>query len=169
MNEITNIWNTLVQSNTFNFIVMVLILGYIFKKINFISILDNVKDNIVSVIEKSKEEKLKAAKELELANELVKNLDNEINEQLNEAQEQAKALSKNIDEETEAKVNNIRKNIERATVTEEKTISARLLNKTAIKALESAKNKISEILKTSPELHDKYIQESIYELDRIEI
>ena len=55
-------------------------------------------------------------------------------------------------------------NIERALTAEEKTISARLSKKTASTSSELAKRHIKSVLDAHPELHEKYINQSIEEL-----
>ena len=46
MNELANFWNTIVQTNTFNFAILVLIFAIVFKKIKVGDILENLKEDI---------------------------------------------------------------------------------------------------------------------------
>ena len=64
MNTIGQIWNFIVTSNFFNFVVMVLILAWIVKKFDLINALENIKLNIQNTIKKAEEEKAAAEKEL---------------------------------------------------------------------------------------------------------
>lgn len=169
MRQIIDIWNFIVHSNTFNFIVMLLILGWLVKKFKVAESLDVLKNNIIDSIEKAKTEKSEAQKILNEAQDAVKNLDNEVKERLTQAEEHAKSISQRIADETEIKVKQIEDSIERVIEAEEKTISSRLAGKTAKASIELAKNHISNLLKQHPELHDKYIDESINEIDRIKI
>ena len=59
MNTVLHIWDTLVKSNTFNFIVMLLILGWIVKKFAIKDSLEGLKNSVINSIEKAKEEKEK--------------------------------------------------------------------------------------------------------------
>ena len=169
MKELLDIWNFIVHSNTFNFIVMVLLLVWIVKKFNIKNALEVMKNNIIDSIEKSKQEKESASKTLNEANDAVKNLDSEINARITQAEEQGKNLAKQILTEADKKVKQIENNIERVVEAEEKTISSKLTSKTVKASVELSKNHIINLLKTNPELHEKFINESIEEIDRIKI
>ena len=164
MNTIGQIWNFIVTSNFFNFVVMVIILAWIVKKTNLAAALENVKNNIKNTIAKAEEEKASGEKELLAAQKSVENLESEIKTKIEFAEKQAEKIAKNIALETEKKVENIKNNIERALTAEEKTISARLSKKTASASSELAKRHIKSILEAHPQLHEKYINQSIEEL-----
>ena len=57
MNTVIHIWDILVKSNTFNFIVMLFILGWIVKKFAIKDSLEGLKNSVINSIEKAKEEK----------------------------------------------------------------------------------------------------------------
>ncbi len=164
MNTVGQIWNFIVTSNFFNFVVMVLILAWIVKKVNLGTVLENAVNNIKNIISKAEEEKTSAEKELLNAQKSVKNLDFEIKEKIDTAEKQAEKIAKNIILDTEKKVQNIKSNIDRVLEAEEKTISARLSKKTATASSELAKQHIKSVLALHPELHEKYINQSIEEL-----
>lgn len=169
MSSIGHIWNIIVTSNTFNFAVMLIILGMIFKKFNIMQGLENSIQKVIDSIEKSKAEKKSAQEKLAAANDLIKNLDSEIADQLNTAQEQGEILHTNISKDAENRIANIENNIERIVSSEEKTVSTLLAQKTAAAAISTAERHIRTVLETSPGMHDKYIRESIEELDRIQL
>ena len=146
MNTVLHIWDTLVKSNTFNFIVMLLILGWIVKKFAIKDSLEGLKNSVINSIEKAKEEKENALTELQKAEKSVEN------------------VAENILSKTEEKIKQIEDNIQRTVDAEEKTISAKLASKTAKASAELAKNHIKSMLKAHPELHKKYIDQSIEEL-----
>ena len=164
MNTISEIWNFIVTSNFFNFVVMVLILTWIINKVNLADILEKAVVNIKTTIEKAEQEKSAGEKELQTALKSVENLDNEIKERINTAEKHAEKIAQNIITETEQKVKNIESNIERAVTAEEKTISARLSKKAASASAELAKQHIKAVLESNPSLHEKYINQSIEEL-----
>ncbi len=164
MNTIGQIWNFIVTSNFFNFVVMVLILTWIINKVNLADILEKAVANIKNTIEKAEQEKASGEKQLQTALKSVENLDNEIKEKIESAKEHAEKIAQNIITETEQKVKNIESNIERAVTAEEKTISARLSKKTAAASAELAKQHIKAVLEANPSLHEKYINQSIEEL-----
>lgn len=164
MNTVAQIWNTIVTSNFFNFVVMVLILAWIFKKADLINKLENAKLNIKSSITNSEKEKLNAEKELLDTKKSVENLDNEIKIKIQDAENRAETMAKNIAAVTEEKVQKIKNSVSTAVQTEEKKLSNTLSKKTAKASSELAKANIKAILKSHPELHEKYINQSIEEL-----
>lgn len=169
MENLIHIWNTIVASNTFNFVVMLFILGWVVKKFALKSSLENLQNKVEQTIQTSEKEKEIGILTLENAQKSVENLDDEIAENLDQAKSQAENLAKEILEKAENKVKQFELNIEKAVVSEEKQISARLMSDTAKKSSELAKDKIEKLLEDHPELHEKFINESLTELDRIEL
>ncbi len=164
MNTISEIWNFIVTSNFFNFVVMVLILTWIINKVNLADILEKAVTNIKTTIEKAEQEKVSGEKELQNALKSVENLEEEIKQKISNAENNAERIAQNIITEAEQKVKNIQSNIERVETAEEKTISARLSKKTAAASAELAKLHIKAVLEANPSLHEKYINQSIEEL-----
>ena len=85
MNTIIHIWDTLVKSNTFNFLVMLAILYWIVKKFDIAGSLENFKSSIINSINKADEEKETAKNILLSAEKSVENLDSEISQKLKNA------------------------------------------------------------------------------------
>ena len=96
MNTIGQIWNFIVTSNFFNFVVMVLILTWIINKVNLADILEKAVVSIKNTIEKAEQEKSAGEKELQTALKSVENLDNEIKERINTAEKHAEKIAQNI-------------------------------------------------------------------------
>lgn len=86
MNQLTEFWNLIVQSNTFNFAILLLIFAIVFKKINLTAMIEKMKDSIIVMIENANNERENAKNELETAQKAVENLENEINEQIHRAE-----------------------------------------------------------------------------------
>lgn len=169
MSEIINIWDFIVKSNAFNFIVMILLLGYIFKKVNLEAALENIKKQIIEAIENSKLEKAKAELELKKAQKAVENLDSEIKERFELAEKNVQGVVEQTLENAKLQAEHIEKNVFTAIENEEKQVSAKILNSTAVKALETAKDKIISRLKDHPELHEKFINEAIDDIDKVKV
>lgn len=169
MENLVQIWDTIVKSNTFNFIVMLAILAWVVNKFNLKASLDNLKEKVIRALETSKTEKEKGILALENAKKSTENLETEITENLSQAENQAKNIMNEVLTTAENKVKQIQSNIEKVITSEEKQISARLMSKTAQKSAEKAKSKIVSLLQEHPELHEKFINESLEELDRIEL
>lgn len=159
-----NFWNAIVQSNTFNFAVLVLIFAVLYKKLNVSKVVDNIKNDIVKKLNDAKLEREQAkAKLLDVQNS-VKNLDNEIKENLANAKLRAKNLSEQIIKNAENQVQLIEKNVKNVISGEEKTLSTSINDKALKKAIELAEQKIIKTLEDNPKLHDKFIEESIGEI-----
>ena len=139
------------------------------KKLKAGAALENLKNAIIKRIDDSKAEKEKALSELKNAEKAVENLDNEIKERYNLAEQNADGVIKQTVMNAENQVSHILQNAENAIENEEKQISAQILKSTAEKALLTAKDIIAARLKENPELHEKYINEAIEDIDRVKL
>lgn len=160
------IWNLILESNTFNFVVLVIILAVILHKMNFLSVLENLKENIINRIEMSKSEREKADRELVTAKNAVANLDNEIKESVELTKKNIDAAVKSTIEAAERQAENILGNVKNVVENEEKQVSSKILKSTEVQAVQSAKEKIIARLKANPELHNKYIDEAIQDIEK---
>lgn len=164
-----NVWNVILESNTFNFLVLAIIIIYLMKKLKAGAALENLKNAIIKRIDDSKVEKEKALSELKNAEKAVENLDNEIKEHYDLTAKNVDGVIKQTEANTENQIAHIAKNAENAIENEEKQISAQILKNTAEKALLTAKDIIAAKLKEHPELHEKYINEAIEDIDKVKI
>lgn len=169
MKEFAEIWDIIVRSNTFNFVLLVAIFWFLFKKINVSNFIGKLQQDIINAIENVKKSKELAGEKLSKAKDSVKNLESDIKAQMDLADNTAKTISDNILEDTEKRIEIIHSSVDKTIATEEKSLSAKLTEKAAAAAVAIAKNHIINTLKNRPDLHDKYIGESIQELDRINL
>ena len=124
-------WNKFVQSNTFNFIVMLCILYWITKKFNISGMLESFRSNVINSIKQEEEEKEKAKLELNSAKDSIAGLEDTITEQLKNADKQAEDVAKNIIMNAQKKAQQIELNADKLIKAEEKIVSAKLAAKTA--------------------------------------
>lgn len=164
MNEFLNFWDIIVKSNTFNFAVLLLIFAVLFKKLNISDTIEKIKLNIIKTIDDAKFEREQAKNKLYDAQKSVENLDNEIKERLNDAKTRVENLSAQILDNAENQIQMIRKNLENIILAEEKTLSSKMSDKALKSAIELAKQKVIKTLEEQPELHNKFIEESIGEI-----
>lgn len=164
MNEFINFWKLIVESNTFNFAVLLLIFALLFKKLNISDTVEKIKQNIIKSIEDAKLEREQAKQKLTEAQNSVEHVEEEIKERLQDASIRAKSLAKQIQNETSLKVKLIEKNIERVIEAEEKTLSSQMSDKALKSAIRLAKEHIKKTLAENPDLHNKFIEESIGEI-----
>ena len=94
---------------------------------------------------------------------------NKIQNRLKQAENHGQDLAEKIFKDTELKIKQIENNIEKVIDTEEKTLSADLTKKTVKASVELAVKQVQNILANNPQLHEKFINESIDEIDRIKL
>lgn len=169
MNGFFEIWDLIVRSNTLNFVLLVVIFCFVFKKIQILNIIDNLRQRIIDNIENAKNLKTLADSKLSKAKDSVKNLEKDINSQLTQAKTTADSIAETVNKNTEKQIELINDNVNKTITTEEKTVSAQLTEKAASAAVAVAQLHILNTLKNRPDLQNKYIAESIHELDRIQL
>lgn len=162
-------WNLIVQSNTFNFAILVIIIAVVFAKIDLPGIIEKIKNDVARAIENAKQEKENAEKDLKTAQKTAANTDNEVAEQLKTAENNAQNLSQGIMKNTELQIENIKSNILKVINAEEKSLSAKLTQNTVNNSIELAKQNIINKLNENPDLHNKFIDDSINEIDRVQL
>lgn len=161
---INEIFDIIVKSNTFNFIIMMLIIFVVAKKLNLSQTLKNTKNEIISKIEYSQSEKNEAQEELSKAKIAFENVETEVAEKIETAKADSKNLANEILNAAQGKIKQIEDNALKVIEAEEKTISARLTAKAAKESTELAKENIKNLLKENPQLHEKFVIQSIQEL-----
>ncbi len=88
MNEFVNLWNLILESNTFNFVVLVVILVIVMQKLHISDKLEDIKHEIIDKIEKSKQAKEDAAYSLADAKTKIEHLEEDIEEKRNKNEEE---------------------------------------------------------------------------------
>lgn len=167
LETISNIWKTVVESNLFNFIIFVAILTWIFKKINVADMISSLQKKIIKILDDVKKNHDEAKNELENASKAVKNLDSELKTIVEEASKSASVIGDKILDEAKKQIENIESNAEKIISAEEKMLISKLTKNTSKASVKIAKDNIVQVLEQTPTLHEKYINESIDELDRL--
>lgn len=169
MNELFNFWKLIVESNTFNFIVLLVILVIVMQKLKVSEAAAKLKDNIVNAIENAKNAKEKAKTYYDDAKSKIEHIEDEVSERLALATRQAENVADSISENTSRKVTQIEHNVEKVVEAEKKTLITELTEKTTKSSIILAEKYIKLRLDNEPELQDKYIEEGIEELDKVNI
>lgn len=169
LSSLSKIWNVIVMSNTFNFVIFVAILAWIFKKINVGAMITSLQEKIIKIIEDAKREKAEALNMLANAEKSVANLGEELETIVGDAEKSAEVISKKIMSEAEKQLLSIELNTTRVIEAEEKMLISKLTKSTSATSVEVAKAHIKKVLEQTPSLHEKYINESINELDRLSL
>ena len=165
----TDFWNLIVESNTFNFAILVIILAVVFVKIDLPGIIEKIKNDVAKAIENVKKEKENAEIELKSAQKTAANTDNEVAQQLKTAEDNAQNLAQGIMKNTETQMENIKSNILRVITAEEKNLSSKLTQEAVDNSIELAKQNIINKLNENKSLHEKFIDDSINEIGRVQL
>ena len=162
-----DVFDLILHSNLFNFAIFMLIIIVICAKVDIGSLLSKMRDKVVTEINNSKAAKEHASVELKQANDEYSKLPQELENISNFAAQKSESLSKQIELETEQKVANIVKNTQNILAAEQKHAASALISKLGVKSVEYAMYDIIQELTKNPQLHDKFIEESISKLDEV--
>ena len=146
---------------------MIALFAFIIIKFNLIGKLDSAISKVKETIDNSQNAKLNSIEELKQADEAVKNVNNEVEEIENKAQENIVNLEKRLAQESENRVESIKKSADRIIDAKEKEIISRLSKKTVLASFEVARKHIINLLEQNPDYHQQFIKESIEELNRL--
>ena len=108
-----------------------------------------------------------AEKDLDEIKEKIKHLPEEIADIKQSAENNIRGIEKRINEEIEEKKKDIENNAKRILGLETKKFKSRLSAVLSQASIDLAKNNALEQLNNNRELHDKYINDAIDEIDRI--
>lgn len=169
LSVITKIWNVLVETNTFNFIIFVALMALIFKKIDVKTIITSVQEKTIKIIEEAKTSQNEATEALLNAEKSLENIDKDLKVIIAEAEKSAEVIGKKILSEAEKQIENINTNAMKVIEAEEKLLISKLTKSTSTASVQIAKSHVEKVLQETPTLHDKYIDESIDELDRLSL
>lgn len=169
MQEILSFFKYLATSNTINFIIMVVILAVIVKKMNLSASMNKSISGVESSIKKSDEEKVISENKLAEAKDRIEKLPTDIKNLEEGAVAKADVFKSKIEESTQKTISGIESNIDRVISIEEKKISNIMTGKTVIASVELAKDNIKNLLKSNPDLHNKFFEDSLDELDKVKL
>ena len=162
-------WDLIVRSNTFNFIVLLVILAIIYQKLNISSAIEKMKSDIAAFLENSKKEREASEKHLTDTKKSVEHLDEEIKETL----EKSKVLAQNVFDEIQSmaqkSVEKIEANVDKIIDNETRKINTQLSRTTASSAVALATAKLKERFEKDHALHEKHINDAIETLNRIKL
>lgn len=165
----SNIFQLLIHSNTLNFIIVVAILIVLVLKLNLKEKVELLRDEIKNYVDASFQEKSKAEKDLSAIKEKIEQLPGEIENIKLSAENSVKSIGEKIRSEVIEQKRDIENNAERIFNLETKKFKQKLTTILTEKSVEIAKENALNQLKGNNELHNKYINSAIDELDRISL
>ena len=160
------IWNTIVQTNTFNFIIFVILFAIIFKYAKVGSLITSMQAKVKQYVDDSEHAKEASAQELVKAEQKAANVETEIAEIVENADLNATRLGRKILADANIQSENILSNAEKLNDSNGKKIISELSQQAALVSVELAKRHIIGVLDKKPQYHAKFVEDSIKELDR---
>ena len=160
-----NIIQTLIQSNTLNFLIVILCLAFIIRKINVGKKLEALKSEIKSYVNEAENEKTAAETRLNKINEKIQKLPNEIARIERSTKNNIEGLSKKTQDDIQEKKQDIDNNVKRIIDLETKKFKSQLTSLLTEASINLAKDNAKKQLENNRAMHDKYIYEAIDEID----
>lgn len=162
------IWNDILISNLFNFVLMLLLLGWILKKFNIADKLEAGRKSIEDRITLAKITKENAKQILFDVQERDKEVDREVYETINHSVQNAVIVGERLIKDAEKQAESYDKTTKRAIETNIEKLRMNLTDETAQESIRLAKNHIVKQLDDNRDLHIRYINESIDALKGVE-
>ncbi len=159
----------LAESNTINFIIMLGILAVIVIKMNLKASMDTSISNVAGIIKKSDDAKSESITKLEKSKAEIEKLPTDIENLKKEAKVKADVFKKQIENSSSEEISNIKNSVSRVMSIEEKKISNDLQKKTVEESILMAEKNIKRMLSENSDLHRQFIQESLDELDKVNL
>lgn len=159
----------LAESNTINFIIMLGILAVIVIKMNLKASMDISISNVADIIKKSDDAKSESITKLEKSKAEIEKLPTDIENLKKEAKVKADVFKKQIENSSSEEISNIKNSVSRVMSIEEKKISNDLQKKTIEESILMAEKNIKKMLSENSDLHRQFIQESLDELDKVNL
>lgn len=153
------------ETNLFNFILLVLLFAFCAAKFNLAGMINSMQEKIAVLINDVKQNRLNSEKALDEAKEAVKNIDNDIEKINIEAQKNAETISNKIIEDGRKQAENIILSADKIIEAEKKQIITNLIKDFSEISIEKSRENIVNMLVDNNDLHEKYINESIDKLD----
>ena len=167
MQTISELFKFILESNIINFCLMVWLLVWICKKMDFGSIFTKSVKSVEDYIEKSKEEKQNSNNLVFESKKLIEKLPSQISEIEKFNKQKCDIFRKQLEASTKKSVEKLNNNIERIIEIEEKKVSNAVTEYSFRKSVEKAQTDIVSMLESKPELHKKFIDESLEELEKL--
>lgn len=160
------IWNLIVKTNTFNFIIFVALFAIIIKYAKVGNMISSMQAKVKQFIDDSIIAKENSEKELKLAETKVEKVESEIKEIHDNADLNAMRLGRKILADANIQSESILQNADKINDANGKKIISELSQEAALISVELAKRHIISVLKKKPQYHAKFVSDSINELDR---
>lgn len=161
------LFSTLLYSNTLNFLLMVVLFAVVLWKIDVKKAFVTMREEIKKVVEKSENEKKLALTELEHTKEDLQKLPQELEKIIDDAKKSAVNIAKDLEAKGNDEIKKLEHQAEKAFKFEEKKFYELLASMTSNAAVDLARENVISELSQKSELHNKFIDDALNELDRV--
>ena len=153
------------RTNLFNFVIFLSILIFLFKKIDVVGMLDNMKNVVIENIEASKTSKLDSETHLKEIEEKVSHIEEEIDGIIKKSEQNAKLVGEKIIEDANHTVESIKDNSKKLVENKSALLKNDILRRASEASIEVARNHIVNELNNNYDLHQKLIDERLEALN----
>ena len=153
------------RTNLFNFVIFLSILIFLFKKIDVVGMLDNMKNVVIENIESSKTSKLDSETHLKEIEEKVSHIEEEIDGIIKKSEQNAKLVGEKIIQDANHTVESIKDNSKKLVENKSALLKNDILRRASEASIEVARNHIVNELNNNYDLHQKLIDESLEALN----
>ena len=153
------------KTNLFNFIIFLSILIFLFKKIDVVGMLENMKNAVIENIEASKTSKSESETHLKEIQEKVSHIEEEIDGIIKKSEQNAKLVGEKIIEDANHTVESIKDNSKKLVENKSALLKNDILRRASEASIEVARNHIANELNNNYDLHQKLIDESLEALN----
>lgn len=159
----------ILHSNVLNFALMLVILAWIIKKAKIADSIEEGRKLTENKVSNSVSEKDNSHKELKDAQLSVNNLGQEVEKVFDRAKNTLKTIEEKIEQDARKQVQTIEGNIERVVNSEINKTKLNLSKGVSNASVKLAQANIEKILESDKSLHNKFIIDSINEIDKVEL
>lgn len=153
------------RTNLFNFVIFLSILIFLFKKIDVVGMLDNMKNVVIENIESSKTSKSDSETHLKEIEEKVSHIEEEIDGIIKKSEQNAKLVGEKIIHDANHTVESIKDNSKKLVENKSALLKNDILRRASEASIEVARNHIVNELNNNYDLHQKLIDESLEALN----
>ena len=153
------------RTNLFNFVIFLSILIFLFKKIDVVGMLENMKNAVIENIESSKTSKSDSETHLKEIEEKVSHIEEEIDGIIKKSEQNAKLVGEKIIQDANHTVESIKDNSKKLVENKSALLKNDILRRASEASIEVARNHIVNELNNNYDLHQKLIDESLEALN----
>ena len=153
------------RTNLFNFVIFLSILIFLFKKIDVVGMLENMKNAVIENIEASKTSKSESETHLKEIEEKVSHIEEEIDGIIKKSEQNAKLVGEKIIQDANHTVESIKDNSKKLVENKSALLKNDILKRASEASIEVARNHIVNELNNNYDLHQKLIDESLEALN----